>query len=44
MTVDRAKAIMRRTPQGTVYLCSEHCAHQFDVARAAPGTPAHAPT
>jgi uncharacterized membrane protein YraQ (UPF0718 family)/YHS domain-containing protein len=40
MTVDRAKAVTRSTPAGaTVYLCSEHCAHEYDAAgaRAASG-------
>jgi uncharacterized membrane protein YraQ (UPF0718 family)/YHS domain-containing protein len=32
MTVDRASAVTRRTPDGEVYFCSEHCARSFDAA------------
>jgi len=34
MRVDRATAIVRRTPSGTRYFCSEHCAASFDAAAA----------
>ena len=31
MRVDRATAVVRRTPSGTRYFCSEHCASRFDA-------------
>jgi uncharacterized protein len=31
MRVDRAVAVVRRTPSGTRYFCSEHCAASFDA-------------
>jgi uncharacterized membrane protein YraQ (UPF0718 family)/YHS domain-containing protein len=34
MTVDRAKAVTRETADGLVYLCSAHCAAEFDQAAA----------
>ena len=34
MRVDRATAVVRRTPAGTRYFCSEHCAAQFDAGAA----------
>ena len=34
MRVDRATAVVRRTPAGTRYFCSEHCAARFDAGAA----------
>ncbi len=34
MRVDRATAVVRRTPAGTRYFCSEHCAASFDAGAA----------
>ena len=34
MRVDRATAVVRRTPAGTRYFCSEHCAARFDAGTA----------
>jgi uncharacterized membrane protein YraQ (UPF0718 family)/YHS domain-containing protein len=34
MRVDRAVAVVRRTPSGTRYFCSEHCAARFDAGAA----------
>jgi uncharacterized membrane protein YraQ (UPF0718 family)/YHS domain-containing protein len=31
MRVDRAKAVVRETPSGTTYFCSEHCAASVDA-------------
>ncbi len=40
MRVDRAKAVVRETPSGRHYFCSEHCASRFgadrDAAKAVP--------
>ncbi|HEX5193112.1 MAG TPA: permease [Solirubrobacteraceae bacterium] len=43
MRVDRAKAVVRETPAGTRYFCSEHCASRFDAgAHARLGHEGHA--
>ena len=34
MRVDRATAVVRRTPAGTRHFCSEHCAARFDAGAA----------
>jgi uncharacterized protein len=34
MRVDRATAVVRGTPSGTRYFCSEHCAARFDAGSA----------
>jgi uncharacterized protein len=34
MRVDRATAVVRHTPSGTRYFCSEHCASRFDAGAA----------
>jgi YHS domain-containing protein len=31
MRVDRAKALRRETPHGTVYFCSEHCRDAYEI-------------
>jgi uncharacterized protein len=34
MRVDRATAVVRQTPAGTRYFCTEHCAARFDAGAA----------
>jgi len=43
MRVDRSKAIRVKTPEGTLYFCSEHCAHTYQHGGHEAATPASTP-